>query len=350
MCRDRRRHGRLAIHLILGEPSSESYQISGLMDINSFIHGLGSIGLLSSRGFLPAFITAVSLRYGSEFPFLRNIDLLKSIGDEPTWFTHGGTICFLGVMSLLEIAADKIPEAREALSEIDGYSKTILSVLLYLGVLSSLDIDFIRENIEQAGLFDTAAIFLIAGGTYSAAKMRNNLLEHLRSADEDDDLGLQSIISWSEDLWAALGIFALLLFPVLMIILNGIALTLLFSAQKYAQYREERSKAECEECHESVYRSAMACPKCGSKRGQPARIGALGQSKDEPEEDLEAHPYRLVTKKRCPVCATRFTEREVKQKCDACGHELMADQQFARDYLHRIRTRLPTVLGIGFLF
>ena len=45
----------------------------------------------------------------------------------------------------------------------------------------------------------------------------------LCASDEDDNTGLLGILSWAENLWALVGVFALLLFPVAMITLNGIA-------------------------------------------------------------------------------------------------------------------------------
>ncbi len=319
------------------------------MDINSLIHGFGSVGMFSSRAFLPALVTAVTLRYGSAIPYIESLNLLKNATQEPTWFTHGGTITALGLLSILEIAADKMPEARTALAEIDGYSKTALAGLSYLGLLSAVDIQFIKENISQAGVTDTFAVLIVAGAVLTGSKLRVNLLNALREADEDDDLGIQSLISWAEDIWATVGIFALLLFPIFMLLLNGVALTILFLAQKFAQYREEKSKVECGDCRESVYRSALACPHCGAKREKPDKLGILGQSKHEAEDDLEAPPYYLVAKKRCPVCATRFPKRSVHQTCEACGHQLMGEKEFARSYLSRIRKRVPVVCGVSFL-
>ncbi len=165
------------------------------MDINSLIHGFGSVGMFSSRAFLPALVTAVTLRYGSAIPYIESLNLLKNATQEPTWFTHGGTITALGLLSILEIAADKMPEARTALAEIDGYSKTALAGLSYLGLLSAVDIQFIKENISQAGVTDTFAVLIVAGAVLTGSKLRVNLLNALREADEDDDLGIQSLIS-----------------------------------------------------------------------------------------------------------------------------------------------------------
>jgi hypothetical protein len=94
----------------------------------------------------------------------------------------------------------------------------------------------------------------------------------------------------------------------------------------------------------------MACPSCRTAVDQPKAIGFFGGSKQQPDTNLDAHPYRLVEKKRCPACATRFARRTPRQTCAACSHELFADADFARKYADRVGRRLPLVLLVSFLF
>ena len=320
------------------------------MDITALIHGFGSIGMFNSRAFLPAFVTAVSLRYGSSFPIIGNFDLLQATGAEPTWFTHNGTIAILGMLAVVEALADKMPEAKQALLGIDKYSKTVLAGLTYMGVISAVDVRFIDETMAQvqahAGLFELFPALLVAGGTFLTTSLRNSLHEIVITADEDDDLGIQNLLSWAGDIWAGFGILLLLAFPIIMILATGGVIGVLWMVKKYALYREEKSKVECSGCGQPVYRHAMACPNCSEKLENPAKVGLFGQSKKQPAANLEAQPYRLAAKKRCPVCATRFTERTVKQTCQACGHLFMEDKEFAEKYASRISRRVPGVIAI----
>lgn len=318
------------------------------MDISALIHGFGSIGMFNSRAFLPAFVTATSLRYGSSFPIIGNFDLLQATGAEPTWFTHNGTIAALGLLAVVEASADKIPEAKQILQGMDKYSKTVLAGMTYMGVVNAVDVQFIDETLSyaHAGLFDILPAALVAGGTFLTTSLRNGVHEVIATADEDDDLGLQNLISWAGDLWAGFGILLLLAFPILMILITGGAIGLLWLIKKYALHREEKSKVACGGCGESIYRHAMACPACSAKVNSPAKVGLFGQSKKQPTNDLNAQPYRLAAKKRCPVCATRLTEHTVRQTCQACGHQLMEDNEFAQKYATRISRRLPEVIAI----
>jgi len=57
------------------------------------------------------------MKHGHSWPFLSGIDFLAELAEKaanhPTWFTHGGVIAGLGLLSLFEFAADKSPEVRE---------------------------------------------------------------------------------------------------------------------------------------------------------------------------------------------------------------------------------------------
>jgi Zn finger protein HypA/HybF involved in hydrogenase expression len=324
------------------------------MHVAALIQGIGSIGFFASRAFLPAFVTALLLRFGPDIPVLAHTGFFGQIEGAPTWFTHGLTITILGVLAGLELAATKYPEPRQLLDEIDEYLKTGMSVVTFFGVISVADAEIIKQVAPamapgQAGFGDYLFTAVVAAGVYVVSASRQRVLGVLVEADEDDDLGIQKLISWAEDIWVVAGLVMFVLFPVLMLILIGIVAGLLMLSRKYAEYREEKSKIACTSCEEMIYQSAMACPSCKAAVESPRRIGMLGQSKPQPAVDLDAHRLRLVEKKRCPVCATRFTQRVVHQTCSACGHDLMADPRFAQRYLDHIARRVPGVLVVCLL-
>ena len=113
------------------------------MNLNSLLYSLGLSGLFSSRIFLPAFVTAFFLKYGHSWPFLNNIEFLANLAEKannhPTWFTSGGVVLGLGVLSILEFAADKSPEMRELMDDFSVYAKSGLSGLTTLGIMNTAD-------------------------------------------------------------------------------------------------------------------------------------------------------------------------------------------------------------------
>ncbi|HZL99790.1 MAG TPA: hypothetical protein VFD43_06015, partial [Planctomycetota bacterium] len=145
---------------------------------------------------------------------------------------------------------------------------------------------------------------------------------------------------------SAAGPLLLVLFPLVMAALVGLASCLLYLLRKRAELKEEASKLACARCGAPSYRCALACPRCGAAVAEPAAIGFFGTSLAWPAPDREAHPYRLVEKKRCPVCAARLKERLPRQRCPDCGHELAADPAFVERYLAAVRGRLPQVLVV----
>lgn len=319
------------------------------MNVTTLIHGLGSIGIFSSRAFLPAFVTALLLRFGPDIPLIASTGLMEQIRGEPNWFTHDATLLVLGFLSVMEIAATKNPEAREALRGIHRYLKTGMSVLTYIGVLSAADIGFVENIVQRAGFGEYAFAAALGAGVFLLGGARDALAADAAAVDEGDELGVQGLTSWAEDLWSVAGLVLLVLYPVAMLIVIGIVAGAIVLLRRRAERREAKSKIACSNCHAPIYPSAMACPRCGTEVEAPRAVGWLGRSKVEPARDLSIHPLRLVEKKRCPRCATRFERRGVPQTCQACGHQLMADPVFRRDYIHYIDRRLPGVCIVTFL-
>src|SRR5271167_766494 len=95
------------------------------MNLTGLLSSVGSIGPFSSRIFLPALITALLLRFGVHIPIIGTWGLLGSAAHYPTWFTSDQCIAILAVLTVVEILAQKNPEARRVLNEIDIYIKPV---------------------------------------------------------------------------------------------------------------------------------------------------------------------------------------------------------------------------------
>ena len=319
------------------------------MNIVPLINGVGQTGFFTNRAFLPAFMTAATLRYGDSVPFVSSTGLIDQAAETPTWFTHEYTVLGLGALAALEVAAEKIPEAREFKAETDRYLKAGMAAVTYMGVASATDIAFAEEIIQKAGILDIFPAFLTAIAVFFSSGARNSMMLVLAEADEEDDLGLQQLISWGEDLWVIGGLILLLFFPIFMLCVIGISIGVLMAMQKWSEVREERKRVPCANCGTQIYPCAMACPSCSTPVTQPVKIGFLGGSKKKPCPSIQDQPYRLVEKRRCPVCATRFPNRAMKQTCEACSHELMSESGFQEAYMGYVDRRLPGVLIVSTL-
>jgi hypothetical protein len=313
-----------------------------------FLQGLGSVGVFASRAFLPAFVTALMLRFGPQFPVLAQAGLLPHVQGVPTWFTSDLALVILGLLSAMELLAERSPEAKLFLDEVHGYLKSGMAAVTYLGVLNATERAAVGQVIQQAGMLDFLPVMVVAAGTFLATQTRKMIISPLIQADEDDDLGLQKILRGAGDLWGALGPVALIVFPSLTIALFGLAALLLVLIERRVESRSERMKVACVHCGQLIHPSALACPFCKSPVQEPRAIGLLGQPKETPA-NVASLPYRLVAVKRCPVCATRFARKAVKQTCVACGHSLMGEPSFARSYVASIDLRVPLACGVCFV-
>jgi hypothetical protein len=141
---------------------------------------------------------------------------------------------------------------------------------------------------------------------------------------------------------------ALIVFPLLTIVSFGLAALVLVLVERRIESGQDAGQVACARCGRPIHASAPACPYCKSPNPEPRAIGPLGRPRNTPA-DVASLPYRLVAVKRCPVCATRFDRRAVRQTCRACGHRLMDDPRFARDYIATIDRRVPPVLVLCFL-
>lgn len=318
------------------------------MSLPLFLHGLGSVGLFSSRAFLPAFVTAVLLRFGPQVPWLAHAGLITQVRDVPTWFTSDAALVVLGLLAMLELTAERFPESRILLEQVHDYLKTGMAVLTYLGVLKSTEQAAVRQMIRQAGVGDYLPILLVGAGVFLACTVRHAVLGPLKELDEDDDLGLQRLFRWIEDLWGGLGPVALIVFPLLTLVAFGMAVLLLLLIERRVESRRERANLPCVQCERLIHPSALACPYCHAPVKEPREVGLLGQAKSQPA-DLRWLPYRLVAVKRCPECASRLSRRAVHQTCEACGHQLMDDPAFAKEYLAFIDRRVPPTCAVCFL-
>src|SRR4051794_13738366 len=161
------------------------------MSLPLLIQGLGSIGIFSSRAFVPAFATALLLRFGPHLAWLSRAGLLRNVVGVPTWFTSDACLIVLGLLSALELAAERIPEAKAFLDEVHGALKVVMASLTFLGVLGASDRAVVLGIAGEAGPVDYLPAAAVGAGTFLANRARRWVVDPLSEADEDDDLGLQ---------------------------------------------------------------------------------------------------------------------------------------------------------------
>ncbi len=314
------------------------------MNLTLLIQAAGSVGVFAGRAFLPAFSTALLLRFGPEIPWIAQTGFLQHVRGVPTWYTRDAALVVLGILSALELAAVRFPEARSVLDEVHPYLKAGMAALTYMGLVSVSDRAVVGQVFGEAAMSDSLPALVVATCVFVASRVRAGIVGFWSVADEDDDLGVRGLGRWVEDLWSGLGPLALILFPLLTVAALGLAIALLIAFQRRAEARAEASKVPCHRCGQMIFPCALACPHCQAVVEAPRAVGLLGQVRTVPADPGKL-PFDLVAVKRCPHCASRLKGRAVHQTCAVCGHRLMEDPRFARDYVSHIDRRLPLVIA-----
>lgn len=303
--------------------------------MDTLLYGLGLSGIFASRAFLPSFLTACAMRWGSSFPFINDFSFIeKATNAEPSWFTHDYTILALGVLSLIEILSDKDPHAREILSYINKYTKPALAALTMMGILSFDDANFIKQiTVSTAGFMDFVPAAFMAGLTFFLSSLRDAILSPLREADEDDETQVQFLLSWMDDFWVIGGLFLFFVFPLFIAGVVGLFLGFLLLLRRRMEKKEEQQKITCKGCSTVMFKSAISCPSCHKPNPHVYNIGFWGTAINSLAHNLKEHALHLASKKRCPKCATKLPERSPHQHCPACGHEVFGETTFQEAYL-----------------
>jgi hypothetical protein len=183
--------------------------------------------------------------------------------------------------------------------------------------------------------------------TYFAAGLRAKVVELVTDADDGDDVGLQSLLAWTENSAAVLGVVFLLLFPLAAVVLSALTTFGIWSVRRRAEKREESSRVACAGCATPILPHASACHACGRAVDAPRAVGVFGQPKAALALDREHHAFELVSRKRCPTCATRLRQRAVRQACPTCKKTTFASPAEFERYLAVIEARLPRTLLVS---
>lgn len=332
------------------------------LTLSSFLASVGSIGLFASRAFVTAFSVAALLKWGPEVGWINDWGLLEKIEDVPAWFTHDITVTILGVLAVLEIAATKSSDARAALNEVDRFLKSSMAFVTMLStheIITQADAELIRQmsaTLEplQLGLGDVGTgvglAIMSAVGVWYASSARGAVMGMMIEADPEDDTMVASLFSWAEDLWAIFGAVLLVFFPFIMLGITVVLLGVLAMARLWVKRKDARAKEPCADCGEQMYRSAMACPSCKTPNANVHGVDWLGRTLTTPTHHQESHPYVLMQKQRCPVCATYLKERKIHQACETCGHEVFASEAEVDRYIGELDSKVPGVLVMTAVF
>lgn len=297
---------------------------------------------------MPAFLLALLVNISPEAGLGADPALLAA-GLAPNGvLTNDIVLLCLAILAIAEMTGTKQADLRMLLNEIEPYLKPIVAAAMVVAYANSTDVNAIVDSAQQAGFGDWVAATFVGGSVFGVAQIRSSVLGSVFEADEDDDSGLQGILSWLEDFWSAFGVVVAFLLPVLMLLLALLAIGSLWLLRRHLENKEVQRQVECSSCGASMYRAALYCPSCDSANTDARGIswlGVAGAAAAEPD-----HPMRLRSFRRCPSCAERLESRTASQVCNACGKTTFASGTEAEEYDRWVRSRLPKTLVLVTLF
>ncbi len=313
----------------------------------------GLAGLFMVRGFVPAFVIALVMRFGPGLGFDPSLiaDLQQAAGSNgfaPSWFTSNPALIILGLLAGLEIGATKNADMRAILGVVDSYVKPVMAALTYLGVMNATDATFLESTYMEPGYIQAGFIsFMVMGGlvgaTWIGANAKNLLAASVSDIDPDDSFGLMRAMSIVGDVWVVVGALIVVLLPVVFALLVFGLFGLIAILRRRAHRRDEESKRACASCAMPVYACAPQCPSCSSIQDDVRDVGFLGGVADRGAH-LESHGYLLASVGRCPKCASRLKNKAIEHGCPCCGDRSLVDESFLNGFDGFMRLRLVSVL------
>lgn len=316
------------------------------VNLTAFLYTLASVPMFASRPFMAAFVTALLARFGASIPWISDSHVIQALHRAPAWFTSATALLLLGLLALGEVLAAKRAEVRAVMEEIDSFVKAAVAMLVALALIDSESAETIHA-IQKSGLgLHSVWATVVGGAVFAVSTVRRGLLAHLSDVDDDDDIGLQSLLSWAENSWTILGLLFLVIFPIVALVLSALTALGLFIARRRADRREELSKVPCAQCRTPIFPHATRCCACRRAVDAPRAVGVFGQPKERVATDLAQQRFDLVARKRCPDCATRLKERAIRQACRVCQTVTFANQADLERYLAALAQRLPRTLLI----
>lgn len=314
------------------------------MTVIQVVAALGMIPLFASRTFLPAFLTGIFLTYPNIFPGMEGVAEVP----EGSMLTRTWMLVPLGILSVLEIWADKNSDIRSMMNNAVTYLKPASYLLVSLGLIDNSSAQILYE-VQWAG-FDPMWVLFGFGMlvVHWLASLRRDFIDFLEDIDEDDNLFIGKIISWTEDSMVFFGFILLIWSGILMVFLYGGLIALFIYIRKRQEKILEEQKVECSQCGERNMPFAIKCFSCGAKQSQVHQIGIFGQKKDSLISSVKKHQINLISHRKCPGCGNKLKNREVFQKCEYCEEELFREPSL-KTFTRSIDKKFYKIAGVLFL-
>ncbi|NQZ67454.1 MAG: DUF4126 domain-containing protein [Lentisphaeria bacterium] len=309
------------------------------------LSAISSSAPLASRAFMPLLIVCI-LANPSCHEYLPEMIQINP-PENMLWLVSTQALVIIGILSLLEICADKNNELKELMDGVQTWVKTIIAILVGMMIIPEVTEELVAPELDRAGFISwkTSAIFVTALLTFFLSSMRVRFFRFWGEMDDDDIFHIRRIVSYFEDLWAFLAIPVVIAMPILAIIISAIFLAIALLYQRLLHYLDDRERITCGSCQTEIKPSASVCHQCDADHiPQKLLNWKIFRSKQDNVEALspeleEKHQLRLLSSRCCPNCAERIEiDKYLKEGCMKCCQKL--DPEFNPDWFNKYKSEV----------
>lgn len=319
------------------------------MDSAYFLTTLGLVPYFATRAFLPLFVAAMILRFGPEWGFVSQVVGIAPALDIPPWATSNTSLFTLGAMSVVEGLLQREPSLREKVSLTDSQLKAALALVVCLIVAPESQtrtavLGFPGTSLGwlHAGATTYAWGLGIAGLVWLLARQRTRLFTWYGDIDDEDDLGIQRLLTWVEETLAVVGVWVVFLAPLLAVAAAVAAVATGWFVTRRLESRETSKRQPCVQCHELIEPCAPHCPVCRTQQPRPRGVGVFGRTLSTSAG--ADHGFSLKMHKRCSFCGTRIRGTGVTVSCQRCETPVFSSRTAVEGYLSALHRKTPLTL------
>jgi len=202
--------------------------------------GFGLAGGAGAKAFIPLLLIG-GFHYTPYF----------ELGGRFAWIASPQVMLVLGVLVVLEILVDSVPELGEYSDVVSYLPKIVAGFIAFAAATGSID-----ENLGQLGISGA-----LGGGTAAGVHwIRNQIRRPFREVAETMHGGAARFASVGEAGVSTLVASSAIVAPPVAIVALGAFALAGFGVSKKLKGR----RAVCPSCGGAMYRDALACPTCGS--------------------------------------------------------------------------------------
>jgi hypothetical protein len=294
--------------------------------VSAIVKILTISGLQSCRIFTPLFIYLLFICAAFDGA-CSSEKILHLAQITPEWLRNYIALSVCGSLSIVEVVAIYNCDVKEVYTTfVSKYLKPIVATVVAFGFLTNKDTAIVATLVDNTTVLETtgqvAGSLACGAATYAMDEVRTKVDEVVTTVAPNNEFNLQTIYNLLEDSWVFILIFFIIVIPTLALILIGLMALAAILLKFYIRKQELKNSHYCSNCQSNnvstlVSNSAVLCQTCKQVQENICSVNFIGTptTKVVSQENLITHKVKLLSKNKCPNCATTLSS---KTSCSTC--------------------------------